>query len=120
MAEVRLCKCGCGKPIAPATLAKRPDQVFFARGCVLRWNRAQPAFKQARLTGHRKAAALSRLDRWGQPAYEAIRDACERKGEPLTRAQKAVVMVAIADAIRRTYNRGRNAERMCTLQRKAR
>jgi hypothetical protein len=106
--------------ITAAQLARYPGQEFSSRPCVLRWNRQQPEFNKKRRDGQRRQAALSRLDRWGQPAYDAIRAACERRGDPLTRTQKAVIMAALADALRRTYIRGRNAERMFQAQRTAR
>lgn len=109
---VRYCKCGCGTPITAQQLARYPDQQFSSRNCTMLWNRKQPGFNRRRQDAQKKQAALSRLDRWGQPAYDSIRNACERKGEPLTRQQKAIIMVAMAEAIRTSYQRGRNAERM--------
>lgn len=113
------CKCGCGNQLTERQLQRYPGQQFFSRTCTMLWNRQQPGFNRRRQQAQKRQAALARLDRWAQPAYQTVRDTCERKNDPLTRTQMAVIMVVLADVIAQAYQRGRNAERMAQKLRRA-
>lgn len=98
------CPCGCGGEV-------KPGNRWAQRGCTFRYGHASSVGTAKRLIRQRVAMANQRIDRWAQPAYERIRAGLEREGLTLTHRQRAVVMLALAEAVAQAHHQGRHAAR---------
>lgn len=106
VAAAVLCACGCGTLMSPRQLRRKNR--YASRQCVQQsvlqrlWH--DPAHRATHLEAVRRAAWLGRIDRWAQPAFDALLRAVD--ADKLDRRERAAVKVVLADLVRSQYDAG--------------
>lgn len=103
------CACGCGTALSARQVRRKTR--YASRACV--WGAVlpriwgNPVSRAAHLDAVRRTAMLARLDRWAQPAFDAIVRAVD--ADKLDRRERAAIKVVLADLCRSQHEQGYKA-----------
>jgi hypothetical protein len=104
----RVCACHCGRTLTPR------QQRYASRACTQRALWADPTQQAKRVTALRKAKTREGVTHWwGEARLQHAWAGLERSGalDGVDREGRAALRLALADAIRLTYQRGYRAGR---------